>query len=91
MKRSRLSPHRKLLAVIDRIRAVGTLVAEFFGGEPLVCDDIRELAEFCRKNGIKTAVVHQQDSHHRRSCAKDQVQRGRMMRDLAGWGDSSHP
>jgi Fe-coproporphyrin III synthase len=43
-------------AFIDDLAAAGIPLVIFTGGEPLVRPDIWELAGYCRKNGIKTAL-----------------------------------
>ncbi|MFH1435760.1 MAG: radical SAM protein [Pseudomonadota bacterium] len=48
---------REVLAVIDRLRAAGTRIISFSGGETLMRHDIAAILDYCGRRGIRTRVT----------------------------------
>ena len=48
---------KDVLAVIDRLRAAGTRIISFSGGETLMRQDITAILDYCGRRGIRTRVT----------------------------------
>lgn len=47
---------RKIFAIIDELKELGTIAITFDGGEPLVRDDIGEIINYCKSKGFIVVI-----------------------------------
>ena len=70
------------LALIDDFSAMGVPLILFSGGEPLLRDDIWELARHAHAKGDQDGAQHERHAHHRGYRTENQGERDRVCRDL---------
>ena len=69
---------KEALALIDDFAAMGVPLILFSGGEPLLREDIWELARHAHEKGIKDRTQHKWHLNHGRYCPEDQGVRYRV-------------